>query len=85
MILDVPLPGIEPWEETKANPVLWHVGFHQTPDVPEKLIAGRQFVYFREGIFKRFTANSSAITDADVTHYVTSYAAPQHLRAGMEF
>jgi pimeloyl-ACP methyl ester carboxylesterase len=85
MILDVPLPGLEPWEEVKANPVLWHVGFHQTPNVPEKLLAGRQFVYFREGIFNRFTANSSAITDADVTHYVKSYAAPQHLHAGMEF
>jgi pimeloyl-ACP methyl ester carboxylesterase len=85
MILDVPLPGLEPWDEVKANPVLWHVGFHQTPNVPEKLLAGRQLVYFREGIFKRFTANSRAITDADVTHYVKSYAAPQHLRAGMEF
>jgi pimeloyl-ACP methyl ester carboxylesterase len=85
MILDVPLPGIAPWEEAKANPVLWHVGFHQTPDVPEKFIAGRQFVYFREGIFHRFTSNSSAITDADVAHYVQSYAAPQQLRAGMEF
>src|SRR5262245_18506354 len=69
MILDVPLHGIEPWEEAKANPVLWHVGFHQTPDLPEKLIAGRQFVYFREGIFNRFTTNSRSITDADVTHY----------------
>jgi pimeloyl-ACP methyl ester carboxylesterase len=85
MILDVPLPGIEPWEEAKANPVLWHVGFHQTPGLPEKLIAGRQFVYFREGIFNRFTANSRAITDADVTHYAKSYSAPQQLRAGMEF
>jgi hypothetical protein len=63
MILDVPLPGIEPWEEVKANPVLWHVGFHQTPDLPEKLLADRQFVYFRDGIFNRFTANSRAITD----------------------
>jgi len=85
MILDVPLPGIEPWEEVKANPVLWHVGFHQTPNVPEKLLAGRQFVNFREGIFHRFTANSRSITDADVTHYVKSYAAPTQLRAGMEF
>jgi pimeloyl-ACP methyl ester carboxylesterase len=85
MILDVPLPAIEPWEEAKANPVLWHVGFHQTPDLPEKLIAGRQFVYFREGIFNRFTANRRAITDAYVTHYVKSYTAPQQLRAGMEF
>ena len=47
MILDVPLPGIEPWEAVKADPRLWHMGFHQTPEIPEKLIAGRQFLYFR--------------------------------------
>ena len=42
MILDVPLPGIEPWEDVKADPLLWHINFHQTPDLPEQLIAGRQ-------------------------------------------
>lgn len=85
MILDVPLPGIEPWEEVKANPILWHFGFHQTPNLPEQLIAGRQFVYFREGFFNRLALNSKAVTDADVTHYANSYAAPAQLRAGLEF
>jgi len=36
MILDVPLPGLEPWEEDKAKPMLWHFAFHQTPSLPEK-------------------------------------------------
>ena len=85
MILDVPLPGIEGWEDVKANPAAWHFGFHQTPNLPEKLIAGRQSVYFREGFFNRFAFNSKAITDADVTHYANSYAAPGQLRAGLEF
>ena len=85
MILDVPLPGIEGWEDVKANPAAWHFGFHQTPNLPEKLIAGRQTAYFREGFFNRFAFNSKAITDADVTHYANSYAAPGQLRAGLEF
>jgi pimeloyl-ACP methyl ester carboxylesterase len=85
MILDVGLPGIEPWEEDKANPLLWHFNFHQTPNLPEHLIAGRQFIYFREGLFNRFALNSKAITDSDVTHYANSYAAPAQLRAGLEF
>jgi len=84
MILDVGLPGIEPWEEDKAKPMLWHVNFHQTPKLPEQLIDGRQFVYFRD-IINRFALNSQAITDADVTRYASSYAAPEQLRAGMEF
>jgi hypothetical protein len=53
--------------------------------LPEHLIAGRQFIYFREGLFNRFALNSKAITDSDVTHYANSYAAPAQLRAGLEF
>jgi pimeloyl-ACP methyl ester carboxylesterase len=85
MILDVGLPGIAPWEEDKANPVLWHFGFHQTPQLPEQLIAGRQFIYFREGMFDRFALNTKVITDADVAHYANSYVAPEQLRAGLGF
>jgi pimeloyl-ACP methyl ester carboxylesterase len=84
MILDVPLPGIEPWKEVKANPVLWHFAFHQTPKLPEKMIAGRQYDYFRE-FFDRFALKREAIPDADVRHYVRAYASPQQLRAGIEF
>jgi pimeloyl-ACP methyl ester carboxylesterase len=85
MILDVGLPGIEPWEEDKANPKLWHFGFHQTPNLPERLIAGRQLIYFREGCYNRFALNSNAISDADAAHYANSYGTPEQLRAGMEF
>jgi pimeloyl-ACP methyl ester carboxylesterase len=84
MILDVPLPGLDPWDEIKGNPRLWHIGFHQTPGLPEKLIAGRQRIYFGEGFFKRHTFNRQAIRQADVSHYATAYAAPAHLRAGLE-
>lgn len=85
MILDSGLPGLSPWEENKANPFLWHFGFHQTPDVPEKLITGRQFIYFREGMFNRFALHKDSITDSDVNHYVNSYGTSEKLRAGLEF
>jgi pimeloyl-ACP methyl ester carboxylesterase len=85
MILDVGLPGMGRWKEDKANPFLWHFGFHQTPKLPEDLIAGRQFIYFREGMFDRFALNPGAITDSDVAHYVNSYASPEQLKAGLGF
>ena len=85
MILDAPLHGIEPWAELKADPALWHFGFHQTPSVPEKLIAGRESVYLREGFFNRFALNREAITEADIAHYANSYGTPEKLRAGLEF
>jgi pimeloyl-ACP methyl ester carboxylesterase len=84
MILDVPLPGVEPWQEGMADPRLWHVGFHQTPGLPEKMIAGRQFVYFREAFFDRFTLDRNAVSDGDVTRYAGAYASADQLRAGLE-
>ena len=85
MILDVPLPGIEPWEEVKRDPLLWHFGFHQTAKVPEELISGREFVYFRDAFFERLAFNKSEIAEADIAHYARSYGTPERLRAGMAF
>jgi pimeloyl-ACP methyl ester carboxylesterase len=84
MILDVPIPGLEPWQQMKADPTLWHFGFHQTPNAPERLIAGREAVYFREVFFNAMAHNRAAISDEDLTHYVRSYALPEQLRAGLE-
>ena len=83
MILDVPLPGIEPWEDVKADPLLWHINFHRTPDLPEQLIAGRQAVYFRH-FWNLGTVNGDVISDDDAAHYTSAYAAPEQLRAGFE-
>jgi pimeloyl-ACP methyl ester carboxylesterase len=85
MILDVPIPGLEPWNEVKADPVLWHFSFHQTPIAPEGLIAGREAIYFREVFFNRLARNRDAISDEDLAHYVRSYSLPEQLRAGLEF
>ena len=85
MILDVPIPGLEPWDQVKADPVLWHFGFHQTPNAPERLIAGREAVYFREVFFNRLARNREAISDEDLARYVRAYASPEQLRAALEF
>lgn len=83
MVLDVPLPGIGGWDLVKNNPVAWHFGFHQTPNVPEKLILGRQLVYFQEGFFKRFSLNRASVTEGDIARYAESYSLLEQLQAGL--
>jgi pimeloyl-ACP methyl ester carboxylesterase len=83
MLLDVPLPGIEPWDKVKADPMLWHINFQQMPELPEQLISGRQAVYFRH-FFNLGTVNNAAISAQDAAHYVSAYASPEQLRAGFE-
>jgi pimeloyl-ACP methyl ester carboxylesterase len=78
MMLDVPLPGLGPWDAVKADRITWHMNFQQTPDLPEQLIAGREAIYFRHFLDK------GTFSDADVAHYAKSYAAPEHLRALLE-
>ncbi len=85
MMLDSPLHGIKPWAELKADPELWHFGFHRTPNAPEKLIAGRESLYIREAFINRFAVIRDAITDADIAHYANSYGTAEKLRAGLEF
>jgi hypothetical protein len=52
--------------------------------LPEKLLAWRQYDYFRE-FFDRLALKREAIPDADVRHYARAYASLQQLRAGLEF
>jgi len=79
MILDVPLAGIGPWDEIQTLPQVWHIRFHQTPELPEKLLAGRQAIYFR------YFLGGPHFSDADVAHYADSYATPEKLRSIFEF
>jgi pimeloyl-ACP methyl ester carboxylesterase len=83
MILECPIPGTEPWEKVKSDPALWHISFQGTPELPEQLVEGRQEIYFRH-FFRIGTIDHSAITDADVAHYVEAYSSPQQLRAAFE-
>jgi pimeloyl-ACP methyl ester carboxylesterase len=78
ILLDVSLPGLGPWDEIKANPIVWHMNFHQVPDLPEQLLAGRQAIYFR------YFLDHDTFSDVDVDRYAESYAAPEHLREVLE-
>jgi len=78
MILDTPIPGIDGWEEAQRSPAAWHVHFMQTPELPEKLVTGRQSDYFR------YFFNFGKFTPGEVDHHLGSYRAPEQLRALFE-
>jgi pimeloyl-ACP methyl ester carboxylesterase len=78
MILDVAIPDLDPSREIQGDPAMWHVRFHQT-NLPERLVAGRQTIYFR------YFLGPEYFTDADVAHYAAAYRDPDHLRSAFEF
>lgn len=78
MILDTPLPGMDGWDECLAKPGLWHVGFLQTPDLPETLLAGRHAPFFEHMLgFGDFDAEQ-------VAESLKAYASAAQLHAACE-
>jgi pimeloyl-ACP methyl ester carboxylesterase len=60
----------------------WHWLFHFQPDLPERLVVGREREYL-EFFFERWTWRRSALDDA-VDAYVRAFSRPGRLRAGFE-
>ena len=83
-ILDVPLPGIEPWDQIVQMPRTWHFRFYAVQDLPEMLIAGRELEYLK-WFHNSEAVNSRAFTNDVEETYAREYAMPGALRAGFEY
>ncbi|WP_109479837.1 alpha/beta hydrolase [Paraburkholderia sp. C35] len=83
-ILDVPLPGIEPWDQLVQTPRTWHFRFYSVQDVPEMLIAGRELEYLK-WFHNSEAVNARAFTEDVEETYAREYAMPGALRAGFEY
>jgi pimeloyl-ACP methyl ester carboxylesterase len=83
LIMETPIPGIEPFQHLDIDVPLWHGAFHMIPDLPEALVAGRQAIYFRY-FFDMGTNDNGVISDTDVEHYANAYGDPDHLRSAFE-
>lgn len=80
---ECPLPGTSTYEAVKGSPDVFHFVFHQVPDLPEFLIAGKEKEYIKHFLDK-IAYNSAAITPKDLDHYALAYSQPGAMRAGIE-
>src|SRR5207253_2540496 len=79
VVMDAPIPGIDPWNEILQNPGVWHFNFHG-PDA-ERLVAGRERIYF-DRIWNDFTADPSKPDEDTRNFFAATYAQPGGMRAG---
>ncbi|PYX43694.1 MAG: alpha/beta hydrolase [Acidobacteria bacterium] len=79
VVMDAPIPGVEPWKEILQNPGVWHFNFHG-PDA-ERLVAGRERIYF-DRIWNDFTGDPSKPDEATRNFFAATYAQPGGMRAG---
>jgi len=83
-IVDVPLPGIPPWENVLADSAVWHIRFFQVRDVPEMLVSGHERP-FLSWFYNNQAVNAGAFTDDVLDTYSRAYSAPGALRASFEY
>src|ERR1700757_6604 len=79
VVMDAPIPGIDPWSEILQSPGVWHFNFHG-PDA-ERLVAGRERIYF-DRIWNDFTADPGKPDEATRNFFAATYAQPGGMRAG---
>jgi pimeloyl-ACP methyl ester carboxylesterase len=79
-VLEGGLPGIN--EDEKRQ--FWHTRFHGVPDLPERLVAGRERLYL-DWFYKEGAYDPSAIDDEARDEYVRCYSQAGGLRGGFEY
>lgn len=79
VVMDAPIPGVDPWDEIIRSRALWHFSFGG-PDA-ERLVQGRERIYL-DRFWNEFAADPAKITEATRAHYAAQYAQPGAMRAG---
>src|SRR5260370_42156757 len=83
VVMDAFLPGVVGWEPVYNDPGLWHFRFNGP--TPEKLVEGRERLYF-EHFWNDFAADKTrSIPEADRKAYTAAYARPGRMRAGWAY
>ena len=83
-IMDIPIPGLDPWDDIKRSPMTWHFNFHIPKGLAETLVQGHQARYFRTFYFDGLAEHPEAITDEDVAVYAAAYRTDESLHAMCE-
>lgn len=81
VMMDMGVPGIDPWDEIIRNPNTWHLVFHGVPHLPETLVQGKQREYF-DFFYNAVNAHPESIGDDARASYVEAYLALNALTTG---
>ena len=83
VMMNIVVPGVEPWSEVVRNPHIWHFAFHSVPELPEVLVTGHEAEYF--DFFYDELAGPIGIEKTKREEYVKAYSRPGALRTGFDW
>jgi pimeloyl-ACP methyl ester carboxylesterase len=82
-ILDIAIPG-DGSPNISQGGRRWHHAFHQTPELPEKLIEGREDIYLG-WFYRTYGHRTDVISESDIAEYLRCYRQPGALQAGLAY
>src|SRR2546429_2151091 len=83
VVMDAFLPGVAGWEPIYNAPNIWHFRFNG--EYPEKLVQGRERIYF-EYFWNVLAADKThSIPEADRKTYTEAYSRPGRMHAGWAY
>ena len=82
-VLDVTIPGDGSTNFSQGGR-RWHHAFHQTADLPEALISGREDIYF-SWFYRNWGHHPNVLSAGDIAEYLRVYSQPGALRAGFSY
>jgi pimeloyl-ACP methyl ester carboxylesterase len=83
VVMDAFLPGVPGWEPIYDNPNIWHFRFNG--EYPEKLVKGRERIYF-EYFWNVLAADKTrSIPETDRKAYTDAYSRPGRMHAGWAY
>jgi pimeloyl-ACP methyl ester carboxylesterase len=81
VIMDVPVPGVDPWDDFVRQPFLWHFALHAVPGLPEALTEGRHEAYFGY-FYDLLSAHPGIPAAAARAEQAQAYADPRAMSTG---
>jgi pimeloyl-ACP methyl ester carboxylesterase len=84
IVMNTVIPGVTPWEKLLTDPRVWHFAFHNTPELPENMVTGRERIYF--DFFHDFLSGDPKRISRELRdQFAAAYARPEALRAGFDW
>jgi pimeloyl-ACP methyl ester carboxylesterase len=84
VMLESSVPGFDAPDAMVRTSRIWHMAFHQEPNLPETLITGRERPYFQY-FFTKYAYDKNPVDEEELNEYVHHFEAPGALRAALAY
>jgi pimeloyl-ACP methyl ester carboxylesterase len=84
VLMNIAIPGVDPWSEVIRNRHIWHFALHAVPELPETLVSGHIRAYF-DYFYDILSATREGVPAHAREAYVRAYSRPEALRTGFDW